>query len=77
MIVKYYTENREKEYLIPEGIVMKLGGVREEQYLLTNRDKQNMMGKDRICVVEGKGTLILISGRNITGACVSCWGAAR
>ena len=67
MIVKYYTENREKEYLIPEGIVMKLGGVREEQYLLTNRDKQNMMGKDRICVVEGKGTLIFDFGKEYYG----------
>ena len=56
--MKYYTEKREKEYLVPEGIVMKLGEIREECFLLTNRDKQNIMGKDGACVVEGKGTLV-------------------
>ena len=65
--MKYYTEKREKEYLIPEGIVMKLGEIREECFLLTNRDKQNIMGKERACIVKGKGTLIFDFGKEYYG----------
>ena len=65
--MEFYTETREKEYLIPESIVLKTGRIEGEQVLLQEAAKQNVMGRARACTVKGKGALVFDFGQEYYG----------
>lgn len=56
--MKFYTESRKKDYLIPDGIVVKTDNIIDERCLLEEFTRQNIIGTKKACVVKGEGTLI-------------------
>ncbi len=66
--MEFYTEKRKKEYLIPDGIVMKSDNVTDEKELLTVFTKQNMIATKKPCVVDGKGFLVFDFGKEYYGS---------
>ena len=65
--MKYYTETRTKEYLLPETIVLKTQTVTDEALLLSAYSRQNFLGRENTCIVKGKGVIILDFGQEYYG----------
>ena len=65
--MKYYTETRTKEYLLPETIVLKTQTVTDEALLLSAYSRQNFLGRENTCIVKGKGVIIFDFGQEYYG----------
>ena len=62
-----FTETRKKEYLLPDKIVLKSDNVENAELLLQNGLQQNMIGRNGVCKICGKGFLVLDFGKEYFG----------
>ena len=62
-----FTENRKKDYMLPEAIVMQSGNIENAENLLKVALPQNMIGRKGVCKIKGKGFLVLDFGKEYFG----------
>ncbi len=75
--MEFYTEPRKKDYLIPDAIAIKTDNVTDEQYLLSEFTKQNMIGTKKACLVNGKGSLVFDFGKEYYGGVRILFGSCK